>query len=384
MNHTVVIRSPLAGALVALSLTAGCLGNSGSGDRVGSAVQRDTAAPPDDGAGDGSGEPTDSGASTGSAAQIFDGDAAGSDAVEVPDSSTIVLNPTLGAAARNKDGRLEIFAVTFGGGVVHRWQQSGGGWSGWAYLGPTTSPTYGLSGAATNADGRLEVFGVTSEAKATHAWQTSPGGSWTGWATLEVDFGFVNGVGAVRNAHNDLEVYTLSDVAGGASHLSNMWFNQQVQPGGAWSGYGEFIVGDFLPGGGAGAASNKGGRTEVFGIGLNSEMYHAWQTDLIGDWHAFVSLGGGFESGAGAATNGDGRIEAFGVGFDNQMYHAWQTTAGGAWTGWHAMGGQFLGGSSAVANQDNRLEVFGVGLNNQMYHAWQVKAGGAWSGWAKL
>jgi hypothetical protein len=384
MNHAVVMRLPLAAALVALSMTAGCLGNSGSGDRVGAAVQLDTAAPPDDGTGDGSGEPTDSGATTGSSAPIFDGAAAGSDAVEVPDSSAIVLNPTLGAAALNRDGRLEIFAVTYGGGVVHRWQLSTGGWSGWAYLGPTTGPTYGLSGAATNIDGRVEVFGVTSEAKATHAWQTSPGGSWTGWATLEINFGFVNGVGAALDAHHELEVYTLSNVAGGPNQLSNMWFDQQVEPGGAWSGYSEFVVGDFLPGGGAGVARNHDGRIEVFGIGLNSQMYHAWQTDLIGDWHGFVSLGGGFESGAGAAANADGRLEVFGVGFDDQMYHAWQTTAGGAWTGWHPMGGLFLGGSSVAANVDGRLEVFGVGLNNQMYHAWQVKPGGAWSAWALL
>ncbi|GAA2910903.1 hypothetical protein GCM10020221_03450 [Streptomyces thioluteus] len=39
------------------------------------------------------------------------------------------------AAARNADGRLELFVVDGGGGVFHRRQiNPGGGWSGWEKL----------------------------------------------------------------------------------------------------------------------------------------------------------------------------------------------------------------------------------------------------------
>ena len=67
--------------------------------------------------------------------------------------------PALGtpAVGRNADGRLEVIAVDAGASLGHVWQTSpGGGWSGWATYGGTTStrqPDVGV-----NVGGRLEVF----------------------------------------------------------------------------------------------------------------------------------------------------------------------------------------------------------------------------------
>lgn len=90
------------------------------------------------------------------------------------------------AAARNADGRLEVFARTESGAIVHAWQWCGGGcgWSSWhladhAPLGSSTDP-----GVATNADGRLEVFaGVDGVLH--HSWQICPGCGWSPWVPVD-------------------------------------------------------------------------------------------------------------------------------------------------------------------------------------------------------
>jgi hypothetical protein len=88
-----------------------------------------------------------------------------------------------GSVEMNADGRLEVFSGTSSGmGINHKWQVTrGGSWSGWALL-----PGEDLSDptAARNADGRLEVFAEGPGDGVSHNWQVKPGGSWSGWYTL--------------------------------------------------------------------------------------------------------------------------------------------------------------------------------------------------------
>jgi hypothetical protein len=70
------------------------------------------------------------------------------------------------AAARNEDGRAEIFAVGSDGILYHRWQESNGVWKvpwkplsgpnvqGW----PSGISVCGVPKVASNQDGRLEIF----------------------------------------------------------------------------------------------------------------------------------------------------------------------------------------------------------------------------------
>jgi hypothetical protein len=84
--------------------------------------------------------------------------------------------------ARNKDGRLELFAVGLAGEVFHRWQVSPGGtWSSWARLDGTVSSM----AAETNADGRIELFAVGTAGDVYRRAQVSPGGNWSGWQRLD-------------------------------------------------------------------------------------------------------------------------------------------------------------------------------------------------------
>ncbi|EMF01335.1 hypothetical protein J7W19_31150 [Streptomyces mobaraensis NBRC 13819 = DSM 40847] len=82
------------------------------------------------------------------------------------------------AAARNADGRLELFGTDSTGGVWHRRQVSpGAGWTGWEKFDGSLTQV----AAQTNADGRVELFGVDRTGGVWHRWQTYAGGGWTGW-----------------------------------------------------------------------------------------------------------------------------------------------------------------------------------------------------------
>ncbi|CAG5176048.1 uncharacterized protein ALTATR162_LOCUS8285 [Alternaria atra] len=121
------------------------------------------------------------------------------------------------------------------------------------------------------------------------------------------------------------------------------------------------------------------GRLDIFGIGLNNQMYYkAWGNNrktggswIVSDWQ---SIEGGFKSPPVPVSWGNGRIDLFGIGMDDQMY---RKVYGGQWSpgGWEPLTGKFKSPPAAVSWGSDRLDVFGIGLDDQMYHrAWESKA----------
>ena len=175
--------------------------------------------------------------------------------------------------------------------------------------------------------------------------------------------------------------------------------------------------------------ANADGRLEVFAVGWDGRVYHAWQlanaswtgwsalpglttahavTAARGSnglvvaarsadgsvwvdaqsgstWSPWVHTGGSLTGGLSAVTNRDGRVEVFGIATSGVVEHQWQKTPGGAWSAWTSMGGPVSAASlDAVTNRDGRLEVFLVGGWATVYHAWQSKPGGSFSGWVQI
>lgn len=238
----------------------------------------------------------------------------------------------------------------------------------------------------------MEVFAVGTNGFIYHKWQTSPGGgAWSDWSMFDGNT-FLSGAGVAKNADGRLELFGVSSVNHG------MWHTWQVTPGGAWNqtstseSWWYPLGGSFLTG--VGAATNPDGRLEVFGIGSDNEMFHAYQSTAGGgSWSSWDDLGGWFYAGVGVGTNADGSLEVFGLGGGYAMFHVWQTTPGGAWsrngsgdTNWSSLAGGFIGGAGVATNQDGRLEAFGIGFGGATYHDWQTTAGGGWSGggWSSL
>ncbi|WP_308312439.1 tectonin domain-containing protein, partial [Streptomyces sp. ISL-11] len=97
-----------------------------------------------------------------------------------PEAATVFGSSV--AAARNADGRLELFGTNSGDAIYHRSQNSiGGTWGPWAQFDGALRAV----ASETNADGRVELFGVNSGGSIYHRSQTSPGGTWAGWEQFD-------------------------------------------------------------------------------------------------------------------------------------------------------------------------------------------------------
>src|SRR5205807_7622655 len=87
------------------------------------------------------------------------------------------------SAARNRDGRLEVFVLGGNRALYHIWEKSpGGDWAAWSSL-----EGHDLSGpvvTAATSDGRLQVFVVGGDAKIYSRAQTIPNGDWGPWFVL--------------------------------------------------------------------------------------------------------------------------------------------------------------------------------------------------------
>jgi hypothetical protein len=138
--------------------------------------------------------------------------------------------------------------------------------------------------------------------------------------------------------------------------------------------------------------ANKDGRLEVFGLGSNGAIWHAWEQSVNGSWGQFASLGapfsGAFTGDPAVGINPDGRLEVFATNTDGNVYHSWQNAPGGGWTAFYTLGhpaaGGFTGIPSVATNTDGRLELFSTGPDGRVYHAWQGAPGGGWTGWYSL
>jgi len=83
------------------------------------------------------------------------------------------------AAALDATGHPQVFAATAGRQLVHDYYRDGN-WAGWAQA-PGNSRFVGVPGIATNADGRLEVFARSTNGDLLHIWQLSRTGTqWGG------------------------------------------------------------------------------------------------------------------------------------------------------------------------------------------------------------
>jgi len=135
------------------------------------------------------------------------------------------------------------------------------------------------------------------------------------------------------------------------------------------------------------AIINDDGRSEIFGLGYDNQIYHKW-VNHDNSWSNWVSLGGSFATGVQAVRNIDGRLEVFAMGKDDQLYHNFQTSSGSPFQdSWIPLGGPFSGSPSVLLNSEGNIVVFVRGkisrslmYNHQVHNATAV----FWAGWSNL
>lgn len=279
------------------------------------------------------------------------------------------------AVASNADGRLEVYARDYEGAARHVWQTAPG--KGWAAAWASKRGTLAGSGAvetrlamARNRDGRLQVFARFQDNSIRYLIQKAANGAWAAWASLG---GNVAGDPAAgMNADGRLEVF----VRGSDGKL---YAARQTSPGGAWSGW---ATRNGSLAGQVAVDRNADGRLEVFARGSDNALWHLAQTAANGGWGAWASLGGSFAGDPMVGTNADGRLEVFARGVEGTLHHAWQASPGGAWSGWASLNGCALASGLAVArNRDGRLEVFARGADHALWHIAQTAANNGWGAW---
>jgi hypothetical protein len=262
----------------------------------------------------------------------------------------------------NQDGRQEVFAVENEfSEVYHNWQTApNGGWSGWEMLHKIFpgggGSSIGVRGSdritvGRNEDGRQELFVIAEDDALWHIWQVFPnaggarvagggdaGSEWSNWESLGKPRGpfpepkdrDLSQPLVKKNADGHLEVF-----APGNGAFCNRW--QEAPNSNVWRHEGWNAKPKPQPAVGLTwleAARNVGGpradRLEVFALGDDGALWHAWQIDKEPFWSPWDSLGSPAAKIREAehltiGTNQDGRLEVFVVGQDGAVWHIGQT-----------------------------------------------------------
>jgi hypothetical protein len=281
-------------------------------------------------------------------------------------------------AARNLDGRLEVFLRANNGVVYHRWQQGAGGalTASWTSLGGSFEhdPV-----CIQNLDGRLELFALGSNSHLFQLAQSAANGTWwPSWADLgPPPTGGAGGQPVVaRNLDGRLEVL----LRAGDGQL---YHRAQQSPGGAFAAHWLPLAGTWHQD--PVVTQNKDGRLELFALGTNGHLHDLAQTTANGTWWTSpADLGppppGGAAGKPVAARNADGRLEVFVRGADRKLYHRWQQAPGASLTqAWASLGGSLPHDPVVARNRDGRLEAFALRANHAVVHDWQVAPGQGWA-----
>jgi hypothetical protein len=265
-------------------------------------------------------------------------------------------------AARDADGRVEVFAIGSDNSVWHMTQSLTGAWSGWQALGGWARQI----DVGTNADGHLEVFAIGADYAMWHTWQAAPNSAvWTGWYSFG---GYVKQIAVGRDLDRRLEVFAINANNG----VSNIW----QLTGGGWSGWNNGL-GGFVK---QIAISNEAdGRLDLFAVNAINGVSHIAQVVPNGNWGGWDNSLGGFVWQITVDHNADGRLDLFGIGADHAVWHKYQAIANSTlWTGWYNHGGYVS--SIVVGNDyDGRIELFGVTGPGSLFRRWQVAPNGAWN-----
>lgn len=279
------------------------------------------------------------------------------------------------SVAPNQDGRLTIFVHGADDAVWFKYQTRRNdpeSWSGWNTLGKPgglgINQLYGAPGAALNDNGCIEVFAMDSLNLLNRRAQNVPNGSWGSWSLVSI------------SAYDYSSVLDAAlDNQGRISVFAKYQYFRQTAVGGA--SYDRFFMGLSN----VAAEPNYDGFIGLVGVDSNWNLWYTKQ-DIFGGLGDLVRMGNGrtFYQPA-LVLDSFGRLTAFVHGTDNQTYWSRQSFAGmGLWEPWRNLGGGVVGDPAAAVNQDGRLEVFVLGTDSRIYHAYEFSPGGNWRGFGLL
>jgi len=278
--------------------------------------------------------------------------------------------PSSIAATVNANGQTTFYGLTTVDTLLERHQVTAGDPS--VYTAWSTVPdTFRGVASAADADGRMELFTVTTGGAIFHRWQTdATTGAWSAWTPMD---GRLSSIAVARDADNRLVLI-------GANYAGNVFWRTQTGNGTSlsWTSWSQF------DGGGTrvAAGTNRNGRVEVFRLDANGDIAHRWQTSAT-TWSPWTTMDGNLSTIA-VARNALGQLEVFGTNATELIYHRTQSTADTS-TSWGAWV-QYDGWASAVAattGGNGGIELLVVNRYGVVWHRWQT-APTTWTNWMPL
>ena len=253
------------------------------------------------------------------------------------------------AVASWQPSRLDVFANSAGGFLLHKWWD-GHAWSfGWENLSnPPTGPIVGNPAAVSWGPGRIDVFVRGTD---NQLWrQAFDGHGWTGWSPLG---GILTASPTVASqGPNRLDVF----VTGTDRQVWSVSWS-----GTAWSGW-TSLAGVVI--GSPAAVAPAPGRLAIFARGIDSSLwYRAWDGSA---WQAWNLLGGTLTSSPAASAWGTNRIDVFVRGTDGGLWR--KTWDGTFWRSYDGIGGQATSDPGAVSWAPGRIDVFVRGTDARLWH----------------
>ena len=272
------------------------------------------------------------------------------------------------AVGRNKDGRLEAFAL----GLTTHCGTSG-------RPARTTAGPAGLPSAGRWSATPVSSRTRTAVSRCSHAARTTP--CCTSGRRPRTTAGRPGrrSVASSRATRPVAATRTAASRSSRAAATGPSGTSGRRPRNSGWSGWGSLgvhFIGDPV------VANNLDGRLEVFFCGLNNALLHIWQTAPNNGWSGWASLGGVLTSAPAVANNKDGRLEVFVRGPDSACWQIWQTAPNNGWSGWASRGGVLTSAPAVGRNKDGRLEVFVRGTDAACWQTWQTAPNNGWSGWA--
>ncbi|GAA1147610.1 PIG-L family deacetylase [Kitasatospora gansuensis] len=271
------------------------------------------------------------------------------------------------SAARNKDGRIEVFGQRSDNGELVSLFQNGSGW-GWGSLGNPNLPADATSVSSPvvvpNEDGRLQAFVRNAGGGVSTRWQLAVNGAWSGWADMQGDH--VQGpVTAVVTYDKRIELF--APVSGNSARVLH-WFQPAINA--------PFQVDQQFPAArpasGLSAGTDADGRIELVyreaGTGGAMTIY---QNAPGGGWSGPSAVGGSSAKPGGTgelavATGTDGRMVIAARNQGGGVSLSQQATAGQAFGGWTDARGYIVGNPMSVVNGHGNVTLIGLKPNGAL------------------
>jgi hypothetical protein len=263
---------------------------------------------------------------------------------------------------------LEVFARGADNGLWHIREPQAGTFLPWAPLGGVGT-VVGTPAVGLNGDGRLQVFWRGANGSLMSVVQSGVNtATWSSPAPLLVGEILTSDPVVARDSKGRLAVFFL----GLKNEIRHIHQAAPNDPFSASSGLGIISHNNLA------VATNQDDRFEIFYVANENVMWHFWQVAPFsndpndsGSWLSDNIWEPGIEVAGDPAVvkNKDGRLEVFALGFDRRVYHAFQTTAGsGPWSDWLSLPtSETVSSPTAIVDRASAIHVYTVSELNTIF-----------------